>query len=169
MLVDLVQIERAGRARREENLRLRMHLKTRNFQEKRLKRIAAGIEEQIDCTVCANCCRKATVKLQPRDVARLARHLGLREEAFVRDYTELSSEEGLILKRTGAGCVFLEGTACSVYDARPRTCEHFPHLTSSEGSLVSRMWQLVDRACYCPIVYHTLEAWKDELGVPRRT
>ncbi|MFN0167571.1 MAG: hypothetical protein ACKV22_14170, partial [Bryobacteraceae bacterium] len=42
--------------------------------------------------------------------------------------------------------------------------ENFPHLTTSEGSLVSRMWEMVDRAVYCPIVYNTLEAWKDELG-----
>ncbi|MFN0167889.1 MAG: YkgJ family cysteine cluster protein, partial [Bryobacteraceae bacterium] len=62
------------------------------------------------------------------------------------------------------GCIFLDGTTCTVYDARPRTCENFPHLTTSEGSLVSRMWEMVDRAVYCPIVYNTLEAWKDELG-----
>jgi hypothetical protein len=26
------------------------------------------------------------------------------------------------------------------------------------------MWQFIDRACYCPIVYNTLEAWKQETG-----
>jgi hypothetical protein len=26
------------------------------------------------------------------------------------------------------------------------------------------MWQMVDRATYCPIVYNTLEAWKSETG-----
>ena len=30
------------------------------------------------------------------------------------------------------------------------------------GSLVSRMWQFKDRACYCPIVYNALEAFKVE-------
>jgi hypothetical protein len=29
------------------------------------------------------------------------------------------------------------------------------------------MWQFVDRACYCPIVYHSLEAFKQELGFRR--
>jgi hypothetical protein len=24
------------------------------------------------------------------------------------------------------------------------------------------MWEMADRACYCPIVYNTLEAWKVE-------
>jgi hypothetical protein len=25
------------------------------------------------------------------------------------------------------------------------------------------MWEFVDRACYCPIVYNSLEAFKQEL------
>ncbi len=168
MLTDLVQIARLGEKKRDENLRFRMRLKQQVVHEKQLKRMAQAVEEEIDCTVCANCCKKATVTLQPRDVDKLARHLRLREPDFLRDYTQQSEEEGLILRRTEAGCIFLDGTTCTVYEARPRTCENFPHLTGSEGSLVSRMWQMVDRAVYCPIVYNTLEAWKDELGFRRR-
>jgi hypothetical protein len=29
------------------------------------------------------------------------------------------------------------------------------------------MWEFVDRACYCPIVYNSLEAFKDELKFQR--
>jgi hypothetical protein len=71
MLTDLVQIRRLGEKQRDENLRLRLHLKRRNFQERRLKRISQDIEEQIDCTACANCCRVATVKINDRDVEKL--------------------------------------------------------------------------------------------------
>jgi Fe-S-cluster containining protein len=81
---------------------------------------------------------------------------------FVRDYCEQSEEEGLILKRTPQGCVFLDGNACTVYEARPHVCEYFPHLVRGEGSITSRMWQFIDRACYCPIVYNSLEAFKKE-------
>lgn len=168
MLTDLVQIARLGEKKRDENLRLRMRMKQQVIHEKKLKRIAESVEEQIDCTVCANCCKVATVTLQPRDVEKLARHLRLREADFVREYTQHSDDEGMILRRSETGCVFLEGTTCTVYEARPRTCENFPHLTKSEGSLASRMWSMVDRAVYCPIVYNTLEAWKDELGFQRR-
>jgi hypothetical protein len=35
------------------------------------------------------------------------------------------------------------------------------------GSIASRMWQFTDRACYCPIVYNSLEAFKKELGFTR--
>jgi hypothetical protein len=30
------------------------------------------------------------------------------------------------------------------------------------------MWQFVDRACYCPIVYNSLEAFKEEMGYRNR-
>ncbi|HUO31406.1 MAG TPA: YkgJ family cysteine cluster protein [Bryobacteraceae bacterium] len=163
MITDLVQIRLLGEKKRGENERFRRHLKTHDHTDRILRRIAEGIEEQIDCTQCANCCRVATVKLSARDVERLARYLRLTPAAFLAQYTTESDEEGTILRRTEeAGCVFLDGTACTVYDARPETCQRFPHLVRGNGSIASRMWQFIDRACYCPIVYNALEAFKEE-------
>jgi Fe-S-cluster containining protein len=168
MITDLVQIRTLGEKKRDENLRFRKFMKTRSHADLNLRRIAEGIEEQIDCTQCANCCKVANVQLSERDVDRLARHLRIRPERFLTDYTTTSEEDGLILRRTEqAGCVFLSGNECTVYDARPDICQRFPHLVRGQGSLASRMWQFVDRACYCPIVYNSLEAFKDELGFKR--
>jgi Fe-S-cluster containining protein len=163
MLTDLVQIRRAGEKMRDENERFRKHLKRHKFVERKFRHIASDIEAEIDCTTCANCCREATVKLAERDVEKLAKFLRVKIGQFKRDYTDVSEEEGLILKRTEAGCIFLDGNLCSIYEARPHNCENFPHLVRGEGSLVSRMWQMKDRACYCPIVYNTLEAFKAEV------
>jgi len=167
MLTDLVQIRRLGDSKRDENARLRVHLKRRNFQERKLIRIAQEIEEEIDCTTCANCCRVATVKITERDALKLAKRLGVSLAQFWEEYAVEDPEEGAILKRNENGCVFLEGNLCSVYESRPHTCETFPHLVHGAGSLVSRLWQMVDRACYCPIVYNTLEAWKTGVGFRR--
>ncbi len=79
-------------------------------------------------------------------------------------YTVETEDEGRILKRDENGCVFLDGNLCSVYEARPSTCEHFPHLVKGNGSLLSRLWFMPDRAVYCPIVYNTMEEWKVETG-----
>ena len=164
MLTDLVQIRRLGEQKRGENERFRKHLKRHSFVERKFRRIAQSIEEQIDCTECANCCRVATVRLAERDVQKLAKFLRLSTAEFVRTYTQESQEEGLILKRTDeAGCIFLNGNLCGVYDARPHICDNFPHLIRGEGSLLSRMWDFNDRACYCPIVYNTLESFKAEM------
>jgi Fe-S-cluster containining protein len=168
MVTDLVQIRRLGEKKREENHRLRLHLKRHEHVERRLKRIAQDVEDQVDCTACANCCRVATTRLQERDVEKLAKHLRLSREKFLAEYTEVSEEEGLILKRNVTGCIFLDGNLCSIYEARPSTCVGFPHLVRGAGSLIHRMWQMIDRACYCPIVYNSLERFKDEVGFLRR-
>jgi Fe-S-cluster containining protein len=98
-----------------------------------------------------------------RDVDRLARHFRVKPQRILDDYCQESEEEGLILQRTKEkGCVFLEGNECTVYEARPESCQRFPHLVRGNGSILSRMWEMVDRAVYCPIVYNSLEAFKVE-------
>jgi hypothetical protein len=164
VITDLIQIRRLGEKKRAENERLRKHLKTFRFVERRLVKIAQEVEGGIDCTECGNCCRTATVRLKDRDIERLAKYFRVKPQAFVRDYTEETADEGLILRRGEGGCPFLEGTRCGIYEVRPSTCEEFPHLVHGPGSLVSRMWAMADRAAYCPIVYNTLEAWKPEVG-----
>ena len=168
MITDLVQIKLLGEKKRPENERFRRHLKSRDHSDRILRRIAENIEEQIDCTVCANCCRMATVKLSERDIERLAHYFRISEAQFIARYTVEDAEEGRILRRSDeTGCVFLDGTACTVYEERPDTCRRFPHLVRGTGSIASRMWQFIDRACYCPIVYNALEAFKDETKFKR--
>ncbi len=167
MITDLIQIRRLGEQKRGENERFRKHLKSHDVPDRRFRRIAEDVEDEIDCTACANCCRVATATLLERDVEKLARFLRISAAKFVEQYTEQSEEEGLILRRTPDGCVFLSGNECTVYEARPATCENFPHMVRGAGSIPSRMWQFIDRACYCPIVYNALEAFKDEVKFRR--
>jgi Fe-S-cluster containining protein len=164
MITDLVQIKTLGEKKRDENFRFRKHMKSRDHSDRILRRIAEEIEGRIDCTVCANCCKVATVQVSERDVERLARYLRIPPERFLAEYTAESQDEGRVLKRdTTSGCVFLNGFECTVYDSKPDICSRFPHLVRGHGSIASRMWKLVDRACYCPIVYNSLEAFKEEL------
>jgi Fe-S-cluster containining protein len=166
MVTDLVQIRLLGDKKREENGRFRKSMKSHS--DRILRRVAQDIEEQIDCTTCANCCKVASVRISERDVERLARHLRITPARFLGDYTVESVTEGRILRRSEeSGCVFLSGYECTVYEARPDICQRFPHLVRGQGSIASRMWEFVDRACYCPIVYNSLEAFKDVLGFQR--
>ena len=168
MLTDLVQIKLLGEKKRDENLRFRKHMKAHDHSDRILRRIAVEIEEQIDCTQCANCCRVATAKVTERDIERLAKYLRLKPARVMADFVVESEEEGHVLRRDKkTGCVFLSGNECTVYDARPESCQRFPHVVRGNGSLASRMWEFVDRASYCPIVYNSLEAFKDELDFKR--
>jgi Fe-S-cluster containining protein len=157
-----VEIKRQGEKLRPENEKFRQHIKRHGFVEKRFRNIAHEIEEQIDCTTCANCCKTATVTMLDRDIEDLAKHLRISKEKFISTYMQTDAEEGKILKRTEKGCIFLDGNDCTVYEARPSTCVNFPHMVRGAGSLASRMWQFIDRACYCPIVFNTMEAFKAE-------
>jgi uncharacterized protein len=161
---DLVQIKRLGEKERQENQRFRSWMKRHSFAEQHLKAIAQGMEDAIDCKSCANCCRVATTQVTERDTERLARYVGMRLPDFLAQCTVETEEEGRILRRNEKGCIFLEGNLCSVYEARPATCELFPHLVKGNGSLPSRMWHMPDRAVYCPIVFNTLVEWKRETG-----
>jgi Fe-S-cluster containining protein len=168
MITDLVQIKRLGEQKRAENERFRKHLKSHDYNERRMRVVAEEIESQIDCTQCANCCKQATVKLHDRDVEKLAKYLRIKPAQFLRDYTMEDEEQGTVLKfEEGKGCIFLDGNDCTVYDARPQICVDFPHLVRGNGTITFRMWQFIDRATYCPIVYNALEEYKDMTGFKR--
>lgn len=163
VVTDLVQIKRLGEKKHVENERFRRYLKRHNFPELRFRRIAEEIENQTDCRACANCCKVAETDITERDVERLARYLGISPREFIDQYTTASAfeENDVILRRRESGCIFLEGNDCTIYEARPATCRDFPHLMRGAGSFESRMWQMIDRATYCPIVYNSLEEFKD--------
>lgn len=169
VITDLVQIKRLGDAARSDNERLRQHMKRHNFHEKRFRRIVEDIENDIDCQTCANCCRKSTVRLNERDIERLAKALRIKPTQVIKDYTLPTGDEGLIIRRDDEhGCVFLDGTLCSIYNARPDICRDYPHLVHGPGSLLARMWHMPERASICPIVYNSLESFKNELGFSKR-
>jgi Fe-S-cluster containining protein len=168
VVTDLVQIKRLGEKQRDENTRFRAWIKRHNFVERRFKGIAQEVESSINCTSCANCCRVATTQISDRDAERLARHLRVDLRDFFATFTTETADEGRILRRNQDGCVFLADGMCSVYEARPQTCELFPHLVKGNGSLVSRMWHMADRAVYCPIVFNTLELFKAETGFKKQ-
>ena len=160
MLTDLVQIRRLGEKKRDENLRFRKYLKAHSFVERQFRHAGEDIGKQIDCRECGECCRVGEVPLAERDVEHMARFLRLSEKDFLAKYTATGEDDVLILRRTESGCVFLLGNECSIYDHRPGNCERFPHLVRGNGSIVSRMWEFVDRATYCPIVYNWMETVK---------
>ena len=164
MITDLVQIRRLGQQKRAENSKFRAYLKNHRHSDRRLRKFGEEIEARIDCTQCANCCRVTEVGITDRDVEKLAKFIGLTKDEFLRESTARDEFNDLILKRTEAGCVFLKDNLCTVYQARPQNCANFPHLVRGSGSIASRMWQFVDRAEFCPIVYNWMERVKEDMG-----
>ena len=169
MIIDLVQIQTLGEKKRDENKKLRSFMKAHDHSDRILRRISQDVQDQIDCTACANCCRVATTKVTDRDIDRIARHLKTSVARVTADFTAFDPEDGVrSLKWTkGSGCVFLDGNLCGIYEGRPNIRQRYPHVVRGDGSIASRMWDFVDRATICPIVYNTLEAFKEHLRFRR--
>ncbi|MGA2212616.1 MAG: YkgJ family cysteine cluster protein [Bryobacteraceae bacterium] len=170
MITDLVQIRRLEHQKRDENSRFRAYLKSHRHSDRRLRRFGEEIEAKIDCTQCANCCRVTEVGISQRDVEKLAKFIGVSEREFAVQFTARDAAGAKVLKRVSkdnqTACVFLDGNLCSVYEARPQNCANFPHVVRGTGSIASRMWQFLDRASYCPIVYNWMEKVKEDIGFP---
>ncbi len=88
-----------------------------------------------DCNRCpAYCCSYARIVVEKRDLARLAKHFSLSEEAAAKKYTKAGEEDGERIMRHkgdehfGTVCRFLHRKTrrCMVYKARPGICREFP-------------------------------------------
>jgi Fe-S-cluster containining protein len=87
------------------------------------------ISEAFECTGCGECCRwSGSVLLTDCDIAALASHLGLSEQAFIDRHTRLAPNriQLALLDHPDGSCSFLKGDRCSVYAARPEQCRSFP-------------------------------------------
>jgi Fe-S-cluster containining protein len=75
------------------------------------------------CHACKRCCRNKTIQVNPYELARLSRGLGLP----VADVVERYTDGGVHLRqREDGNCVFLGAAGCSVHGDRPLVCRLYP-------------------------------------------
>jgi len=79
---------------------------------------------------CGKCCthdeREGSVFLEPGDIDRLAKHLGVRTQAFASKHTTNDYGDIELAKKKDGSCRFLENANCTVYEARPLQCRAYP-------------------------------------------
>lgn len=166
-VTDLKAIHRLGKLRRDENDDFRIYLRELPFSIKTIDRAVEKAYEaacrKINCTACANCCRKLNPTLTLADVRRLARHLGITLEDFSTKYlapVRVNGKHAVIFKRRP--CPFLRNNRCTIYKVRPHDCRSYPHL--HRRGFVYRIRQAVENYDLCPIVFNTYEALKNTLA-----
>jgi Fe-S-cluster containining protein len=166
VVTDLAEVFRLGTSKAEENLAFRRHLAAHHVGEKAFQILATDIQQQIDCTTCANCCRHSVVPVQKAEIQNIASHLGAKVEEVIRTCTVPDPEApaSRILRTSPQGCVFLKGNLCTIYEARPKPCRDFPHVAVGTHSLGGRPSSLARWAPLCPIVYNAIEAFKHLTG-----
>lgn len=166
VVIDLAEVFRLGTAKSEENLTFRRYLSAHHYADKGFQIVASEVQQHIDCTACANCCRHSVVPVNEHEIEEIARRLCATPEAVARIYTvpDADAPASRTLRNSGEGCVFLDGNLCSIYEARPKTCRDFPHVAVGTHSLGGRPSSLARWAALCPIIYNAIEAYKHLIG-----
>ncbi len=114
------------------------------------------VSGEIDCTVCANCCRELQPHLEEKDVARVAAALDLSVMQTKKRY--LVKDPDRSYRFSSKPCPLLSGTKCSIYKSRPADCSEYPHLNKPDflgGSI-----GVIENYRVCPIVYNVYEQLK---------
>jgi Fe-S-cluster containining protein len=77
------------------------------------------------CRACSRCCHGKIIQVNPYEIARLARNLGIGTSEFRSKWTE--EGKGTVLARTADDtCVFLGRGGCTVHSDRPLVCRLYP-------------------------------------------
>ncbi len=166
MVTDLAEVFRIGTAKAKENIAFRRYLSAHHYDEKRFQILASEVQRQADCTACANCCRHAVVSVGRSDIEKIASHLRTTSAEVVRLYTvrDPDAPASRLLRNSRSGCIFLDGNLCTIYEARPKPCRDFPHVSVGTHSLGSRQASLGRWAALCPIIFNALEIYKRRVG-----
>lgn len=76
------------------------------------------------CMRCLQCCRSKKIQVNPYEIARLARNLGISTTECIARYT---TENGSYLKFDDENCcLFLGSEGCRVHPDRPLVCRLYP-------------------------------------------
>jgi len=166
VVTDLAEVRRLGAAKRAENVAFRRYLAAHHRPVEPFQILAVEIQQHVDCTTCANCCRYSVVSVGQAEMEAIGGHLGLGAEEVRQRFTEPDRDAATsrVLKSNKKGCVFLEGNRCTIYPARPKACRDFPHLAVGTHSLGGRVSSLCRWAAWCPIIYNALESYKRVTG-----
>jgi Fe-S-cluster containining protein len=162
---DLNIIQKLSEKKHVENWNFRAFLKGYDADPEEIDKIVhelyESISAQIDCTTCANCCRKALPILNQKDIQRFSAGLAITELQFEKRYLKASKKEAGHFTFNDIPCHFLNENLCSYYEFRPGDCKSFPHLHKKD--FVFRLWNVIENCSICPIVYNVYEYLKNKL------
>ncbi len=160
---DLSKIQYYGGKNEKKNWQFRTYLKSLDKDEAEIDaivhRIYADVIKQIDCTQCANCCKRMRPVVTKDDIRSLSTHLHLPKDTFISQYLEIREDEYLIAKKP---CPFLKDNLCSMYEVRPEDCHSYPYIWKK--GFLTRLIRVIENYPICPIVFNVYEQLKTELN-----
>jgi len=91
----------------------------------------AAMQQAHICLMCGKCCRQMDgIALNSIDTKRMAKHLGMKERDFIKQYTVKStkkpSDRLYVLEGEDKHCPFLTDHGCCQYEGRGQVCRFYP-------------------------------------------
>ena len=163
MKEQLKQLSRRSKEKYDETKKYFAKLK-----KKRPKRLDLLMQElhddefsATDCLTCANCCKTTSPIFTDKDISRIAKHLRMKESAFVEMYLRQDEDNFMVLKT--APCTFLDTTdnSCFIYDVRPKACAEYPHTNRKKFIQLTDL--TLKNTAVCPAVLNIVEELKKKL------
>lgn len=116
--------------------------------------------EEIDCLVCANCCKTTSPIFRDIDIQRLSKRLRIKPAAFVDKYLRIDEDQDYVLQ--SSPCPFLmDDNKCSVYEDRPKACREYPHTNRKRMNQILPL--TMKNTVICPAVSRIVEEIRKEL------
>ena len=140
--IDIEKYHQLALQKQKEHRKVLTNLKKK--PPKNLDKIAQEIHDEvfqeIDCTACANCCKKLP--------------------AFEAEFLQVDEDGDKVFK--SMPCPFLGGdNLCSIYDVRPKACREFPHTDRKKIYQINHL--TIKNTLTCPAAYLFVEKLKDRL------
>lgn len=115
--------------------------------------IVVKVTDEIDCTLCGNCCRKQEPGVTEDEMRKLADASDCSLNDFKDKYIAWD-KDGVSFMATKP-CLFLHENKCTVYSIRPNSCADYPGL--HRKALKWRWKQVMYNYSICPIVVKFVE------------
>jgi len=116
--------------------------------------------KKTDCLDCGNCCKTSSPIFTERDIARIAKHLRMKDAKFIATYLDRDEDDFYVLKE--APCTFLDtDNTCFIYEVRPKACSEYPHTNRRKFIQLAEL--TVKNTEICPAVYNIMETLKEKL------
>jgi Fe-S-cluster containining protein len=164
---DLNKIIKLSEQNDQENWNFRLFLKgydaTIEETDSIVYELHQRISSEIDCTDCANCCKKVQPVIDQEDIKKCCEGFGISVSQLKKKYLKPNRKQGKLVFKEKP-CPFLKNNLCSIYSHRPKDCKSFPHLHKKE--FIFRLWDVVENCSICPIVFNVYEQLKDKLWYP---
>ena len=158
------EVERLASLREQETLDYFKSIKKKYKSaviDKAVHLLYAEIAPKIDCTACANCCKKQSPVFTEEELKPILNYSVIGEYKNLNELLEHDEiNHHYILRKKP--CFLLKNNLCDVYTIRPASCSEYPHL--NRPFFIYRNKSNMSNYKICPIVYNVIEALKNSLS-----